>query len=88
MGFKLRYLKLGTCSCFKTEKKYVKIMIYGAKLRLRPYLSILILVRLQNNLSGELPGALWGYSLQCGVRFLLTLSLNAAFSFSLTSGCL
>lgn len=59
-----------------------------SKLRLRSDLSILILVRLQNNLSRELPGALWGYSLQCGVRFLLTLSLNAAFSFSLTSGCL
>lgn len=40
------------------------------------------------DLSGELPGAIWGYSLQCGVRILLTLSLNAAFSFSLTSGCL
>lgn len=45
MGSEVRYLRLGDSSYFKMEKNtHIKIVIYGAKLRLSPYLSILILV--------------------------------------------
>lgn len=51
----LRYSGLGTYPYLKTEKNTcARIIICGAKLRLRPHLSILILVRCQTNLSGEL----------------------------------
>lgn len=55
------------------RKKVHESYNHGPKLRLSPYLSILM------QLDGQLPGAVWGNSLQCGARFFLALFPKCSF---------